>query len=116
VAREKGIDMFSSPTRLQMIIRDYITKWTERGKWVMPDRVDALGFITTELGEAWDAHLRNKGGYVRNNPGNPDESFHVELGDIAFMCYVLAEAEGVDLQNIIAAKLAKMDRKKVGNG
>jgi NTP pyrophosphatase (non-canonical NTP hydrolase) len=89
-----------------------MAKWEAMGQWVTPDRIDAMGFIATEYGELWDAYLRDKGGYVRNNPGDADEGMHIETGDIVFMAFVLATVEGWDLEQIILDKLARMDRER----
>lgn len=105
--------MKTPPDDLQATIKAYIEKWEAMGQFVMPDVIDAMGFIVTECGEMWDAYLRIKGGYVRNNPGAPAEGFHAEIGDIVFMAIVLAEVEGFSIERMIRSKLSKMDRKRV---
>jgi len=61
--------------------------WTFRRKyskwWSTPDALDSLRFAYTEAAEALDAHLRQKGGYARNNEREQD--IVSELADCAIM-------------------------------
>lgn len=98
----------------QHIIERLSTQWAQNGKWVFPDSPKSLGFIVTEVGEAFDAYLRTEGndGFVRNNPGVPEESWVQELADIVFQCYVTAIVAGVDLDQLLDEKLERMDEKR----
>jgi hypothetical protein len=70
-----------------------------RGKrW--PDAWEGLGWVVTELGEAFEQLLAEIGGWTRNNPGDHDgynpEKFSTELGDIIYMALVTGMARKVD--------------------
>jgi NTP pyrophosphatase (non-canonical NTP hydrolase) len=88
--------------------------WAGIGKWVFPTPLKSLCFIVTEVGETIDAYLRTDGdsGFIRNNPGDPEESWQEELANIVFQCYVTAISAEFDLDELIEKKLNEMDRKR----
>ena len=83
-------------------------------KW--PTAEEALGFLATELGEAFEHLLAGKG-FVRNHPESKPqagewEGFSEELGDIIMMAMVAGMVTG---HNPLKSLLNKINR-KVANG
>ena len=79
----------------------------------VPTRLEALGFVVTELGEAFDVALEQVGGWKRNNPDAKtaqEAAFVEEVGDIIMMLFVAVGLDD-DSGDPIAALMDKMKRK-----
>ena len=98
---------------LQEQIRQYRQAWASRGKWQDPDTGEAIMFALTELGEAADAYLRLKGGFVRNNDREAGrDKLLTELFDTVMMCIIAIDLEGGNLEQVAQDKLYLMDAKR----
>lgn len=95
--------------RRTSLVKAHIDAWIDRNQFVMPDLQDSVSFLVTEASEALDAVLRQKD-YVRNNGREVD--LGKELADIAMMLEITATIAGVDLDEVLAAKLQEMDKKR----
>ena len=93
------------------IILDYYE--TRELKW--PDFNDAMKFVVTEMGEAYEVDLIGKG-YTRNNPNNkPNFTTEAErqtklgreLGDAIMMLQVAGMVEGCDPIRELVLKLGR---------
>jgi len=71
-----------------------------------PDKVKALLFLVSEIGEIADAEVDKMGEWVRNNERERDEA--KEVGDVLFMLYVYAIAKGI---NPVHEMVKKMESK-----
>jgi hypothetical protein len=100
---------------LNSIIKDYY----ETRKLVWPNFDDAMKFVITEIGEAYEVDLVGKD-YIRNNPENkpkPEtEEFRKkmlgrELGDAMMMLQVAGMAEGCNpIQELLKKLGIKVDK------
>jgi len=96
------------------IIKDYYT--LRDLKW--PDIWEALAFVQTEMGEVYEILLAERGGWVRNNPGDKPtftkESLSEEIGDAIMMLLVAGISRGVDPIESLKNKLARkiLDKQK----
>jgi len=101
---------------LQATIKQYRQRWSAAGQWKDPGVTDAVLFAMTELGEATDQLIRlKKAGYTRNNDRDATaDKLATELFDCIMMCTIALDELGVDLETVAAAKLEKMDRKRMG--
>lgn len=98
---------------LQALINQYRAKWLEAGQWQDPTVEEALMFAASELGEAFDAHLRLKGGFVRNNERAAGEDrLAEEIWDFIFMGIIALDQMGHNLRATALNKLGKMDGKR----
>lgn len=71
--------------------------WVERMEWHNKTVLEALALIASEVGEAVNECRGDK----------PTEKFGEELADIILRTIDLAHWKGVDLNAVIAAKMAK---------
>lgn len=92
-----------------MDIKD-IEKYYEFRAAVMPSGKEALDFLVTEVGEAFDAFIRQTGKnwvrktWVRNKP-EKDSKLGAELGDIYQMLQIAAhQLEGCPVETLLARK------------
>jgi len=88
-----------------------IQYYKKRGlKW--PDFDNAMKFVLTEIGEAYEIDLSRVGGWIRNNPDAKPEfdknALGSELGDAIMMLMVAGIVEGV---NPLAALVNKINKK-----
>jgi NTP pyrophosphatase (non-canonical NTP hydrolase) len=67
-----------------------------------------LARLTEEVGEL-ARELNHRYGPKTKKPGEPDQDVALELADIVFVCVVLANQMGVDLQDAIERTLAKYE-------
>jgi len=94
--------------RLTNLIIQY---YNQRGlKW--PNPWQALAWAHTELGEAYECMLAASGGWTRNNPqdhpeGWDKDKFGEELGDAVMMLVVAGIKAGVDVEEILRAKIRR---------
>ena len=83
--------------------------WEKKGR-LWPSLWEGMGWVNTELGEAYELLLaREKTGWVRNNPDdhgewNPDR-FAEELGDAIMMLMVAGMVIGLNPLEALRAKL-----------
>ena len=68
----------------------------------------------TELGEVIELLMAREGGWTRNNPQNKPQfdlkALEAELGDVIWMCLVIAHTEGISpLPAMISKAFRKMD-------
>ena len=81
-----------------------------------PNEWEALGFVITEIGEAYEHLLERNKKFKRNNPQDKPqewsaEAFGIELGDSIMMLYRAGKAVGVDPFELLREKLGR----KMGN-
>ena len=92
-----------------------VTEYYELRGLHWPTVEEALQFVHTELGEAYEILLARNPNWVRNNPddkpGFSAEALGEELGDTIMMLVVAGLAAGVDP---VSALLDKIDRKLAG--
>lgn len=100
-------DLLDHSFEIQNFIHDYYE--SRKLKWPNPE--EAMMFLMTEVGEAFEAILHEKGGWVRNNPRVLAPRFLEELGDIIMMAIVAGMATG---RNPLTAMLMKMQTKLRG--
>jgi len=67
-----------------------------------------LARLTEEVGEL-ARELNHRYGPKTKKPGEPDQDVALELADIVFVCVVLANQMGVDLQDAIERTLHKYE-------
>ena len=67
-----------------------------------------LARLTEEVGEL-ARELNHRYGPKTKKPGEPDQDVALELADIVFVCVVLANQMGLDLQDAIERTLAKYE-------
>jgi NTP pyrophosphatase (non-canonical NTP hydrolase) len=106
-------DILGWPVRcIPVGLIDRIEQYYEERELVWPQDVwQALGFATSELGEAWDVLVERDADWVRNHPsekGWDEGAFTEECGDTIMMLMVACKLIGRDP---IAALRAKMRRK-----
>jgi NTP pyrophosphatase (non-canonical NTP hydrolase) len=65
-----------------------------------------LARLTEEVGEL-ARELNHRYGPKTKKPGEPDQDVALELADIVFVCVVLANQMGLDLQDAIERTLTK---------
>ena len=91
---------------------DYLIERVGHGTLKQPTTEDALLFAITEVSEAIEVHMGNKG-YVRNNPETKPkftrEGFARELGDAIFMLLVAGITAGVDPISAMISKMEEYD-------
>jgi NTP pyrophosphatase (non-canonical NTP hydrolase) len=107
------------PMNIQELVRQHRNKWIEVGQWQEPDLADCLDFMATEVAEAIDKRLRMSAGYVRNTsrPVPTAEELGVEVFDAIMMGCIALDLLDLDLEEVAATKLQRMDEKKgVGAG
>ena len=79
-------------------------------KW--PDAKDGVLWAMTELAEVIELLMARDGGWTRNNPQNKPQfdlrALEEELGDVIWMCLVIAQGERV---SPIQAMISKANRK-----
>lgn len=99
---------------IQTRIRDHRQKWIDANQWQEPDLTDCLDFMLTEVAEAIEKRLRMRPGYVRNNdePAPSKEELGIEVFDAIMMGCIALDLLELDLDQIAATKLDRMDRKK----
>ena len=94
-------------------IKEYYVK---RGL-AKPSLWEALGWLTSELGEVYEVLFSWNPKWVRNSPENhpmkTEEELAEELGDVIFMAIVAGMVTGVDPINALEKK---MERKLKENG
>lgn len=87
----------------------YITSRTATKKWKGGTTIENLAWITTEVGEAIDAHFREDAAWIRNHPGvsSNHEGLIKELADIVFMVFVTAYYidPSIDIAAEVSAKM-----------
>lgn len=101
---------------LVSLIKEY---YTFRG-YKYPNVWEALGFVTTEMGEVYELLLDRSSGFVRNNPdAKPkfsEDRLAEELGDAIMLLVVAGLVEGVDplvaLEEKIRSKMELLSMKK----
>lgn len=94
---------------------DFVLSYFEARQLKMPEtEYQALGFLNTELGEAYELLLARSSGWVRNNPqdksGYSDEKFAEELGDVIMMAIITGHVAGVDALEALKAKIVRKSR------
>jgi len=67
-----------------------------------------LARLTEEVGEL-ARELNHRYGPKTKKPGEPDQDIALELADIVFVCVVLANQMGLDLQDAIERTLHKYE-------
>ncbi|HSU12506.1 MAG TPA: nucleotide pyrophosphohydrolase [Longimicrobium sp.] len=67
-----------------------------------------LARLTEEVGEL-ARELNHRYGPKTKKPGEPDQDVALELADIVFVCVVLANQMGLDLQDAIERTLRKYE-------
>ena len=85
-------------------LHNQIEKYFEARGLTMPDTVESLAFLTTEVGEVWEEWIQNLSGkdFVRNDPSkegkkeNWKQAFAEELGDVIIMAMVTGMTVGID--------------------
>lgn len=87
-------------------LMEYIVDYYEARNLKWPDAKESALWITTEVGELIDSLLRKEQGWVRNNAKSSDPA--EELADTLMMVMVCARSLGVDVVEVL---LAKMERK-----
>ena len=99
---------------IQNKIRSHREKWIAADQWQDPNLTDCLDFMMTEVAEAIDKRLRMRSGYVRNNdePVPSDEELGIEVFDAIMMGCIALDLLDLDLEQLAATKLDRMDRKK----
>ncbi len=99
---------------VQERVRLHRRKWLEAGQWQEPNLTDCLDFMATEVAEAIDGRLRMTAGYVRNTaqPTPTALDIGVEVFDAIMMGCIALDLLGLDLDEIAAMKLQRMDEKK----
>ena len=99
---------------IQHLVRRHRHKWIEAGQWREPNLTDCLDFMATEVAEAIDKRLRLSTGYVRNNKEAAPSAMDIgiEVFDAIMMGCIALDLLELDLEDVAAAKLAAMDRKK----
>ncbi|MGD8604347.1 MAG: hypothetical protein PVF49_07230 [Anaerolineales bacterium] len=99
---------------IQTTIRNHRQKWIAADQWQEPDLTDCLDFMMTEVAEAIEKRLRMRPGYVRNNdePAPSKEELGIEVFDAIMMGCIALDLLELDLEDIAATKLARMDNKK----
>ena len=76
----------------------------------VPDTAEAMMFAASELGEAFDVLLEMKGGWTRNHPDSKDNTIGdlaEELADTLMMIMVAGHSIGVDLENVLIARMKR---------
>lgn len=101
-------------------LMEEIINYAEKREYKMPDVWEAMGWVTTELGEVYEQLLAKKSGWVRNNPDSKapysPESLAEELGDVIFMVMLAGYAEGVNPLQAMKNKMARKLERKVATG
>ena len=99
---------------IQARVRRHRERWAEAGQWQEPDLADCLDFMATEVAEAIDKRLRQSGGYVRNShePRPTALEMGIEIFDAIMMGCIALDLLGLDLEEVAALKLGRMDEKK----
>ena len=99
---------------IQDVVRRHRQKWIEAGEWQEPNLTDCLDFMATEVAEAIDKRLRTSPGYVRNStePRPTALEIGVEVFDAIMMGCIALDLLELDLQEVAALKLGRMDEKK----
>jgi hypothetical protein len=99
---------------IQDTIRQHRQRWIEVDQWQEPNLTDCLDFMATEVAEAIDKRLRLSAGYVRNNKEAAPSAMDIgiEVFDAIMMGCIALDLLDLDLDEVAAAKLAAMDRKK----
>jgi NTP pyrophosphatase (non-canonical NTP hydrolase) len=87
---------------VQQQVDGYISQFKEG---YFPPLVN-LARLTEEVGEL-ARELNHRYGPKTKKPDEPDQDVALELADIVFVCVVLANQMGVDLQDAIERTLAK---------
>jgi len=89
---------------LQEKILKYQDKWIADGKWQATETKEAMDFMVTELGEAFEAYIRTRTtGWTRNNVGK-NFDLATELFDVIMMGIFALSSMGVDLDEVADAK------------
>jgi hypothetical protein len=103
-----------APMTIQERVRLYRSKWIEAGQWQDPNLTDCLDFMATEVAEAIDSRLRMTAGYMRNTsqPTPTTVDIGIEVFDAIMMGCIALDLLGLDLDEIAAMKLQRMDEKK----
>lgn len=99
---------------IQQTIRSHREKWIAADQWREPDLTDCLDFMMTEVAEAIEKRLRMRPGYVRNNsePAPSKEELGIEVFDAIMMGCIALDLLELDLEQIAATKLTRMDHQK----
>jgi hypothetical protein len=99
---------------LQQLIRSHREKWIAAEQWQDPDLTDCLDFMMTEVAEAIEKRLRMRPGYVRNHdrPAPTKVELGIEVFDAIMMGCIALDLLELDLEQLAATKLKRMDRKK----
>jgi len=85
-------------------ILKYQDKWIADGKWQATETKEAMDFMVTELGEAFEAYIRTRTtGWTRNNVGK-NFDLATELFDVIMMGIFALSSMGVDLDEVADAK------------
>src|SRR3954468_990040 len=87
---------------VQRQVDEYISQFKEG---YFPPLVN-LARLTEEVGEL-ARELNHRYGPKTKKPGEPDQDVALELADIVFVCVVLANQMGLDLQDAIERTLTK---------
>lgn len=89
-----------------------IVEYARKRQYVMPNAMQAMAWVNTEIGEVYELLLQKEATWVRNNPDSKTpyspQQVAEELGDVIFMIMLAGYAEGV---NPLDAMKAKMERK-----
>jgi len=76
----------------------------------VPDTAEAMMFAASELGEAFDVLLELRGGWTRNHPEDKRDTVDAlaeELADVLMMIMVAGHSIGVDLENVLIARMKR---------
>ncbi len=91
------------------VFEEMIAAYYNARGYQYPDTWEALGFVTTELGEVYEVLLAEKGGWIRNNPQDKPkyspEALGEELGDVIMMAMVAGLARGVNPARSLTEKI-----------
>lgn len=75
-----------------------------------PSTVEAIMWAMSELGEACDVLMMQRGGWTRNNPDGKrytDDALAEELSDVIMMLLVAGISRGYDLLVVMESKMKR---------
>ena len=90
---------------LQDAVKMVVELSATRDAFTIPNRNEAVMFIVTEVGELFDAILREDDRWVRNS--QREQKFEKELADVVFMCLLAAIASKIDIDKVVREQLVK---------
>lgn len=88
-------------------LRKAVERYFEKRKYVKPDSKDALLWLTTEVGELVDAHMRaGDTEWVRNNPDKAVD-LQDEVADVLMMLVAFCVTQDIDPVKSLERKMKK---------